>query len=533
MIKHTSAINKYAYYVHYHASSFIRQQKLPTANALSNYAIQRVRNQAGILKSGISRAVKQEYANAISELYGRNLGKDAKLTSADIKTAQDTIENILLTQTKQFTTNDRIDWLTGRVLSGNPASSSLENAAMIQQTQFLSEEQLYNLQILIDDLQRQIITMDTNASKEKFEKLIRELAQVQKMIQQINAQQNKELRTLKGWNKGLFGAETDTSLRMNIGAKNRDLLNSLNQSIKACNLKNIILTTAQGTLGEDVAAVAADVVCGLGISHIHTTIKQGVIGNQWTNLEFNIKGMPAEVYAEALLRDVKYVKGNTAYSKQGSQGKVDVVVQLPAEKGQSGFKRVNVSMKSVDLSKDIHLVSGTNLWYLIQDENVREFLRPYLNIIANHLDALQNPDSPKGFAVLEMSAIKAVDSLRKDALLATKIITAYKALSGHTYGRMAAQLFVVNDVASKKTYVLEVNDIIRALLNEISMNQSAIDNFFTFDGINDLILNNTWQETIHARMAGIILDARNRKLSIALRNNVIKNNLIKNMAESL
>jgi hypothetical protein len=38
-------------------------------------------------------------------------------------------------------------------------------------------------------------------------------------------------------------------------------------------------------------------------------------------------------------------------------------------------------------------------------------------------------------------------------------------LSGNTYGRTAAQLFVVNDVAGQKTYVLEINDIIKAILN--------------------------------------------------------------------
>ena len=63
----------------------------------------------------------------------------------------------------------------------------------------------------------------------------------------------------------------------------------------------------------------------------------------------------------------------------------------------------------------------------------------------------------------EWSAIKQVDALRQDAILATKVITAYKALSGNTYGRLAAQLFVVNDVSRQKTYVLEINDIIKPI----------------------------------------------------------------------
>ena len=530
MIKHTSAINKYAYYVHYYASDFSKQQKLPSGEALSNYAVQRTRSLAGNLKSGISKKVKQEYANTVSALYGREVTNTTKLTPQDIQKAQTAIEQILTTQTTQFTSNDKIDWLTGRVLSGNPQGGTVQTNASIKQTQYLTEQQLENLQQVINDLQSKMAQLESKATESEFKLLQQRLNQVQTMIMQIQRNANTELRTLKGWNPGLFGAETDTSLRVNIGAANRKLLNQLNESIKNCKIKDIILTTAQGTLGEDIAAIAADVVSGLGLEHINKTIKSGVVGGNWTNLEFNIKGMPADVYAQFLLKDTKYQKGNVIYSKHGSQGKVDAIVTLPTDSRLTGFKKVNVSMKSVDLARDIHLVSGTNLWYLIQDESVKNFLRPYLNILADHK---HNTDPNFQFKVnmaREWSAIKQVDALRQDAILATKIITAYKALSGNTYGRLAAQLFVVNDTGGQKTYVLEINDIIKAILNEMNKNRSAIDNYFSFDGLENLVLENSWQNTIDRRMANLLQDVRKRKLFIAMRNNVFSSELVKQAA---
>ena len=181
-------------------------------------------------------------------------------------------------------------------------------------------------------------------------------------------------------------------------------------------------------------------------------------------------------------------------------------------------------MKSLDLGRNIHLVSGTNLWYLIQDEGVKTFLRPYLNIIADHALARDAEIAPININQ-ENSAIRKIASLKQDALLATKIITAYKALSGHTFGRLAAQLFIVNDVASQQVYVLEINDIVKAILKETQLSYSSIDRYFTFEGLDDLVLKNSWQKTLDARMAGLIQDARSKKLFIAMQNTSLTGSL--------
>ena len=521
-----SAINKYAYYVHYFAANFERQQKLPSETALSNYAIQRVRSLSGNLKSGISKEVKQEYANTISALYGRGI-TDTQLTNIDVQKAQAALEGILLEQIKEFTTADKIQWKTGRVLNGQPQGDLIKQGAGIKQTQYLTEQQLENLQILIDDLQHQVMLLGEKAKQSKYQKLTDQLKQIQTMISNIKKQTDSKMRTLKGWNPGLFGAKTNSILRYNLGKENRQLLNDLNKQLKECEIKNIVIQRAQGTLGEDIAALAADVVSGVGLSKLYETINQAVVGSNATRLEFNIKGMPANVYAKTFLGKTAFTKNDILYSTNVSQGKVDAIINLPITKTRTGFKKVNVSMKSVDLAKDIHLVSGTNLWYLIQDEGVAHFLRPYLNIIADHR-LNRNIGIYPSNRQREISAIENINALKNDAFLATQILTAYKALSGNTFGRSAAQLFVVNDVSSQQVYVLEINDIIRAILKNVELNKSAINDYFSFEGLDDLTLTNDWQEEgLHVRMANLIRDAHAKKLFVSLKNQAFKGKFAK------
>ena len=65
-------------------------------------------------------------------------------------------------------------------------------------------------------------------------------------------------------------------------------------------------------------------------------------------------------------------------------------------------------------------------------------------------------------------------------------------------------------------------------MKEVVLNSSALDDYFTFNyGLEELILDNSWQDTLDARMANLILDARSKRLFIAMRSNALRNNLSK------
>lgn len=544
--KRTSEINKYGYYVHYLASSFIKQQKLPQANELSNYAIQRTRSMSGVLKSGISADIKRRYANTLSSLYGRNISNnnETNLKEKDLTELHNIVGDILDTQVKGLDdAKAKILWESGRIVSGEKTSSSIKSTGgkTKKGQRYLSVANISQLNKLINEITIEVqnVVRQNAATKQKFEELENLIKQVQNLIDSIDTKQTNsvEWKTLAAWSPrmaNLTKQKNDNVLRFDIGKENQDLLSRLNEEIKRCKMKDAILRTAQGTLTEDLIAIAGEMIGGIVTNelskNIEDVIKKNVIGGKQEKIKYLTKGLPESVVSKTFLNDVKYNYGSTIVSKYSSQQKIDVVVNLPEDNKMSSFKKVNISAKSINLQSkdfDIGIVKGTNLFYLVQDENRSRFLRPVFNIIADHTDYFKSPDANLNISkAVESAAVAQVSSLRTDAIEAIKIISAFKALSGMTYSREAAQLFVVNDTNGKKVYVLEINDIIKAITNKMKRDKSSINQYFSFD-IDDLVLENTWEDSIAERQAKVIMDARKKKINVALRNIVITNNLVK------
>jgi hypothetical protein len=63
-------------------------------------------------------------------------------------------------------------------------------------------------------------------------------------------------------------------------------------------------------------------------------------------------------------------------------------------------------------------------------------------------------------------------------LISTKILFAYKALTGDTFGRKKAELLVVYDSSGKKCYVVEMADLIKGIIERIKHTPSVVDEYF-------------------------------------------------------
>jgi hypothetical protein len=142
-----------------------------------------------------------------------------------------------------------------------------------------------------------------------------------------------------------------------------------------------------------------------------------------------------------------------------------------------GLKTVPISVKNrafnAAIEKGIHLVSDTNVRYLMQDER-GDFLRRYFNVLADH----DEQETIFQRDMKELNAIAELDAYKNDAKLATQLLSAYKALSGATFGRTKAELFVVYDSSGYKCYVLDIGDLIKALLVRINKNPADIGRYF-------------------------------------------------------
>lgn len=196
------------------------------------------------------------------------------------------------------------------------------------------------------------------------------------------------------------------------------------------------------------------------------------------------------------------------------------MITLPPIENSLKLNAVPASVKNIDLSKDfgISLVSGTNLLYLLSNENPR-YLRRVYNILADHSGSIIGERGPAN----ELGARASLHALRKEAWLSIKYLSAYKALSGDTFRRQAASLFIVNDSSGKHTYVLEISDIMNLIYRSVWKDLSAIEDIFHFEVSSMVPLVNTWSSTVEDRMARVIDDIHGRKISVAFKNSAFNN----------
>ena len=533
-----SAIGKYLYYVHYYASNY----KTPSSNLLSDYAKSKVRASSGKLQTNISVKRKQEFANLISALIGKDSGS-SNLTSSEIANTKTVIEDMMINQVNEYVKSAGFISQTGAVLSGNSTSKGTSGGAS-RQKRYLSIDQLENLEDSLRDRLAHVQSLLKQVTKgsAKQAQLIQLESNILTMFKEINALkqlQDSELKTLKEWNEGLFGAKTDTSLRMDLKKYETgtqtiySLLKDINKALVQFKMQDSFLRVASGFYGEAVTAAAA-LYLGNNINQITAkSISNQMTGKNYETIKYLINGVPAEVI-EKLNLDIQeqHVDSNgtkTLITARSSQQKIDVIVDFPIDTSNE-LKKIGVSVKNINLKHHIHIVSGTPLWYLLQSENPKTFLRHWLNTMAEH-NALKEKTMSNEQQNIEFASISSIQRNRKDAIFAAKLISGYKALTGDNIGRSAAQLFIVNDTSSKhgKVYVLEMNDILKAILLGV-LEGNAIDNYFEFDqsvDFDDLYIKNQWDEdSLHNRMANLLNDLHAKKMYISLKNTVLNKEFI-------
>lgn len=541
-----SAINKYAYYVHYTAAGFEKQQSLPSENALSEYAKKTIGTRAQALKTDVPASEKTRYAQAIQMLMGTD-----SVNKNQWPIFQKELEEILAKEFQESWTSTTRLQRGGRV-TANAAQSNRKQTRQVAGRKYVTAEQIGALQETIQRVNEatdNLTRIPKGASQADFELLKIALKGLGTWLNNVKDSDfmktyayrvDKKLRAKIDNLVDLLSGKDKTTLEQSDYASKRTL-ETLNDLLIKCNLAFVGTSVIQGFAGEVVGNAA-------GLLLKHTTKKKmkkimlteakslvqqaaygnrkqnnkGVMGRDVVKIVYSFPSMPEEAVPDLLKHAKK--EGNTYILPKVSQQKVDFEVKFNVPTGETV---VPISMKNVNLQYDLGLVSGTPLLYLIQDENVKGFLRPYLNVIAARMgdsnnDITSNPDVPDNIEAKEkeqIDAVAALKSRRSDALLATKIIAAYKALSGDVFGRKAAKLFVVNDVYSHKVYVLEIADIINAVLNNLKTNTSTMDKYFNFsksiDSEQQLILDNMWQSTLHERMKGVLASAHEKKVHVA------------------
>lgn len=175
-----------------------------------------------------------------------------------------------------------------------------------------------------------------------------------------------------------------------------------------------------------------------------------------------------------------------------SMGKIDVTMEWQG-------KQLNISAKNVNLDNYwVRMLSGSSLLYMLQDEDT-QFVNHFLNIFATH--------GKKGMDRTSLTAY------RKEMLEEVKLILLYKAITGDTYGRQSANLFILND---NRTGTVKVYSIV-GLLNKISKPpiKGIQLNGKTFSASTSL--KNTWSKvSAQERISALLADAHAKKVNVSV-----------------
>ena len=191
-----------------------------------------------------------------------------------------------------------------------------------------------------------------------------------------------------------------------------------------------------------------------------------------------------EVMKDVLVNEGQRVEDtNVIFSAAGggTQGKVDVEFSLP--RAHDKLKMSAKNYKISDRSKLIHLVDGTRLSYLIQDQKM-DAINHWLNIMSKGIErdgSIGTKDPKEGVDNTTLQAAKNMIYLT----------VAAKALAGNNLGRLDnADQFVVNNRTAKRIQIISIQNLLNTIRDNITQQMSipALNSnvLFTNDWVGNL-----------------------------------------------
>lgn len=433
-------------YIHWTASGYnkygiYRKSKEKNRNIdFTAFQNQEVAKAKAVLGSSISDSTITQVQDTLNNFFGN--WKNSKLNTKEEKI----LEAVMEQMSKQFEkTLGNINYFGDITQTEEMKQASISQIRTLanRKDNKLSPQQINNKINLLNELIKKIEASQNNfTEKEKLESVVNSL--------QMQA-------------KDLYSHLTDPNIMPLATAeelkKETSLKNQINKAIKEYAALPA-LSLQKGEFFEYLVTYVMGVANGMTIKEINKNLDSLKIGGQNEKIEINTDNFGIldddnELHSINFDKDVLSIKQ--------SQGKIDVYIDINKD------NRYGASLKNIGLSKQhswIHTVSGSNLLFFLQDM-APNFVNHYLNLNSTH----------KGNA----GKIKEED---KDASRqAMKTVIAVKSITGATYNRKAAQVFIVNDNKTGTVKVLSMQKIVDAIndmaqLSDISvkLNEKSIIN---------------------------------------------------------
>ena len=543
-----------SFYAHYYASH--AQDYANQGIALLNEARSKMQKIAKQVRSSASEKSKQQYANVLNSIFARSSQDKRNFNESR---AMDILEKSIIKQGEEYFSIDRNSGAVQKIID-NPDAVFKKNDNIVSYSnkKFMSEQTFEKFIRTIEQIIRDMGTKSSLSTGES-QKIIQELQSA------INALQNNVRTTSNQVQDPSLKALLQSVEKQNVNikswvavedAKSQSIIARVNDLISIYYFAYKGAQAQQGDLFEKAGVMAGYLLREVSLTEIEKKLtevlnekdlavsKMGQYGGVSPNLQFTTEFISDKIAKKSFLKKITETKnGNTITSKQSSQQKIDIIIDLDDD----NYHRIptTMSLKSQNLSKSISLVSGTNLWYLIQNESLG-FVNGYINIMADHSDSIKKlvkmsrnkanksgraSGSGEWFAGFksgitfedERAAAAKLANQRKYAIAAAEIISFTKAITGATFGRQAAQLMVINDTSTKKIFVIEIADILEYAANSLQQGEKYETLIQLKDGTNfNKVYKNEWGIRKENRIAALLDQLHAQKVSLALHSNIIQ-----------
>lgn len=461
-------------YIHYTAKGYnMHGTTLKGKREIFNFQIQKNNINKRLKFSGMQK--KHEYQDALNKILSNKDTSDSQ-----VQDIQSYIETQL--NSKYLETMGKINWSTGNVSANIARGKEISTNAIRttgSQQKVLVSSIVSRIRALEAARNNIVNAKDRNELSKKITTIYRDLSAILADGKRLQEVTNLRLKgNLVGQYKPISIAE---------GSAGYNLITNINALVKQYGVAPAI-NLQKGDLFEYAAALAPAIGKVNAQNVLYETLSSGVVGGTRSNVEINF----GEFFTDRLnlnslvMSHYTINENGTAVSWGSSQEKIDINVNWQGQIIPMSAK--NVNLKS---GYGVHILSGSSLLYLIQDEP-SNFINHYLNIIAAHPDGKVNAN-----------IVEAHEAMKYTLL--------YKALTGETYKRKGASIFLVNDNSQEGgVRIYEMKD----LIEKASMN---IDAFVSFEPtLESIKLENKWASNYGDRIANVLSSVHAQKISVAL-----------------
>ena len=487
--------NKIGDYIHYSAAGYNKYgiyKKGSKQSSFYNYNIQK-QNLLNRIESMMTFQDKTGMEAALNKL----------LSSEDRSKIDNEAWNIVLKKMEEEFGSmiGKINMDTGNISSTSLEAAKKNNEKMLRAN--IAETDTY-LKTIYNRLNTIQIGLSQIKDKKKYREISDQINMIFKLLNQI-IQDGKS----KGLTQGLRTQTIDRNMKLSISNINKyttggngegdSILTIINNLLKNADLFNININLQKGTLFEYLIAAAPAVAKVEAGNALEKNLEKNfgkVLGGQRdkVTIDFDknnfLEGLDTKSIAAQISQRSTFTDTSVTYGY--SQGKIDVLVQW-------GNQTVPISAKNVKLSSgyEVHLVSGTSLLYLLQDED-NDFVNNYFNVIADHPDG----------KVVNMNIAHEV----------VKMTILFKALTGKTFGRDSdAEVFIINDNTTGRVRVFDMKDLLIKAYNNLDA-YSKID--ANKGPLESLSIANRWANTYQERINNFIVETIKVKINAALKPNI-------------